>query len=42
MMQIAKNLTDPIDGFLRDKRLLIIAGFRQPLARTADPAARLP
>jgi transposase InsO family protein len=24
MMQIARNLTDPFDGFLRDKRLLII------------------
>ena len=49
MMQIAKNLTDPIDGFLRGKRLLIIdrdakysAAFRN-LLRTSDvQPVRLP
>ena len=49
MMQIAKNLTDPFDGFLRDKRLLIIdrdakysAAFRN-LLRTSDvQPVRLP
>jgi len=49
MMQVAKNLTDPIDGFLRDKRFLIIdrdskfsAAFRHLLSAAGVRPVRLP
>ena len=48
-MQIAKNLTDPCDGFLSDKRLLIIdrdakysEAFRDLLRRSDVQPVRLP
>jgi transposase InsO family protein len=49
MMQIGRNLTDPIDGFLADKKLLIIdrdskysAAFRSLLADAGVEPVRLP
>ncbi len=49
MMQIVRNLTDPFDGFLRDKRFLMIDRdskysheFRQMLVRSGVTPVRLP
>lgn len=49
MMQVARNLTDPIDGFLRNKRLLIIdrdakysEAFRHLLRMSGVEPVRLP
>ena len=49
MMQIGRNLTDPVDGFLTDKKLLIIdrdskysAAFRSLLADAGVEPVRLP
>ncbi len=49
MMQIGRNLTDPVDSFLADKKLLIIdrdskysAAFRSLLARAGVEPVRLP
>jgi transposase InsO family protein len=49
MMQIGRNLTDPVDGFLADKKLLIIdrdskysAAFRSLLAEAGVEPVRLP
>ncbi len=49
MMQVGRNLTDPVDGFLADKRLLIIdrdskysAGFRSLLTGAGVEPVRLP
>jgi len=49
MMQIGRNLTDPVDGFLADKKLLIIdrdskysAAFRSLLAESGVEPVRLP
>jgi transposase InsO family protein len=49
MMQIGRNLTDPVDGFLADKKLLIIdrdskysAAFRSLLAEVGVEPVRLP
>jgi len=49
MMQIGRNLTDPVDGFLADKKLLIIdrdskysAAFRSLLADAGVEPVRLP
>ena len=49
MMQIGRNLTDPVDGFLADKKLLIIdrdskysAGSRSLLADAGVEPLRLP
>ena len=49
MMQVAKNLTDPIDGFLAEKELLILdrdskysAAFRDLLRRSGVEVVRLP
>ncbi len=49
MMQIGRNLTDPVDGFLADKKLLIIdrdskysAAFRTLLAESGVKPVRLP
>jgi len=49
MIQIGRNLTDPVDGFLTDKKLLIIdrdskysAAFRSLLAEAGVEPVRLP
>ena len=49
MMQIGRNLTDPVDGLLADKKLLIIdrdskysAAFRSLLAQAGVEPVRLP
>jgi transposase InsO family protein len=49
MMQIGRNLTDPFDGFLADKKLLIIdrdskysGAFRSLLAEAGVESVRLP
>ena len=49
MKQMARNLTDPFDGFLLGKRYLIMdrdakysTGFRQTLEREGVEAVRLP
>ncbi len=49
MMQVGRNLTDPVDGFLADKKLLIIdrdskysAAFRSLLAESGVEPVRLP
>ena len=49
MMQIGRNVTDPVDGFLRDKRFLIMdrdskfcTAFRSLLEDTGTESVRLP
>ena len=36
MAQVARNLTDPFDGFLRDKRHLILDRDTKPAAGTRE------
>ena len=49
MMQVGRNLTDPVDGFLLGKRFLILdrdqkftSGFRDLIAESGTDVIRLP